>query len=228
MPDAVTAEGPAPDILMLGEQHDAADHQVMHSRVVKALSERGTLAAVVLEMAERGRSTAGLPAGASETEVRQALLWDERGWPWAPYRPAVMAAVAAGVPVLGGNLARPQLREAMADAQLDSMLPGPALKAQQQAIRQGHCDMLPESQITPMTRMQIARDRSLAQTLERAVVPGKTVLLLAGARHVDEQLGVPLYLPASLRIRSAPLPPRPQQKDYCAEFEQQMKSRTRT
>ena len=88
--------------------------------------------------------------------------------------------------------------------------------------------MLPESQIAPMTRMQIARDRSLAQTLERAVVPGKTVLLLAGARHVDEQLGVPLHLPASLRIRSAPLPPRPQQKDYCAEFEQQMKSRTRT
>ena len=165
MPDAVTAEGPAPDILMLGEQHDAADHQVMHSRVVKALSARGTLAAVVLEMAERGRSTAGLPAGASETEVRQALLWDERGWPWAPYRPAVMAAVAAGVPVLGGNLPRPQLREAMADAQLDAMLPGPALKAQQQAIRQGHCDMLPESQIAPMTRVQIARDRALAQTL---------------------------------------------------------------
>ena len=228
MPDAVHAEGPAPDILMLGEQHDAADHQVMHSRVVKLLADRGTLAAVVLEMAERGRSTSGLPAGASEAQVRQALSWDERGWPWDPYRPAVMAAVAAGVPVIGGNLPRPQLREAMADTKLDAMLPGPALKAQQQAIRQGHCDLLPESQIGPMTRMQIARDQAMAQTLGQAVVPGKTVLLLAGARHVDEELGVPLHLPANLRVRSAPLPPQPQKKDYCAEFERHMKSRTGT
>lgn len=228
MPDAVNADGPAPDILMLGEQHDAPEHQALHSRVVKALAARGTLAAVVLEMAERGHSTTGLPAGASETEVRQALLWDEAGWPWGPYRPAVMAAVAAGVPVMGGNLPRPQLRAAMADTQLDSMLPGPALKAQQQAIRQGHCDLLPESQIGPMTRMQIARDRSLAQTLEQAVVPGKTVLLLAGGRHVDAQLGVPVHLPASLRIESAPLPSQPQQKDYCADLERQMKSRTGT
>jgi uncharacterized iron-regulated protein len=77
-----------------------------------------------------------------------------------------------------------------------------------------------------MTRMQIARDRSLAQTLGQAVVPGKTVLLLAGVRHVDEQLGVPVHLPSGLRFRSAPLPPRPQQKDYCAEFERHMKPGT--
>jgi uncharacterized iron-regulated protein len=226
MPDVVTADGPPPDILMLGEQHDAPDHQAMHSRVVKALAARGVLAAVVLEMAVSGHSTAGLPAQASETEVRQALAWDEAGWPWAPYRPAVMAAVAAGVPVLGGNLSRPQLREARNDTRLDAMLPGPALKAQQQAIRQGHCDLLPESQIGPMTRMQIARDRSLAQTLEQAAVPGKTVLLLAGGRHIDETLGVPLHLPSTLRVVAAPLPPEPEKKDYCAELERQMKPRT--
>ena len=226
MPDVVNAAGPPPDILMLGEQHDAPDHQAMHSRVVTALAARGVLAAVVLEMADRGHSTAGLPAQASEAQVRQALGWDEAGWPWPPYRPAVMAAVAAGVPVLGGNLSRPQLREARNDTRLDAMLPGPALKAQQQAIRQGHCDLLPESQIGPMTRMQIARDRSLAQTLAQAAVPGKTVLLLAGGRHIDEKLGVPLHLPPSLRVVAAPLPPEPEKKDYCAELERRMKSRT--
>ena len=56
----------------------------------------------------------------------------------------------------------------MADGKLDGQLPGPALKAQQQAIRLGHCNMLPESQITPMTRVQIARDISMAQTLAAA------------------------------------------------------------
>jgi uncharacterized iron-regulated protein len=226
MADPLAADGPTPDILLLGEQHDVGDHQATHSKVVSTLAARGALAAVVLEMAERGHSTAGLPAGAAEPEVRQALGWDERAWPWEPYRPAVMAAVKAGIPVLGGNLPRPQMREAMADAQLDAMLPGPALKAQQQAIRQGHCDLLPEAQIGPMTRVQIARDRTMAQTLSEAVVPGKTVLLLAGARHVDEQLGVPLHLPASLRIRSAPLPAQPSKKDYCAEFQRRMKPRT--
>jgi uncharacterized iron-regulated protein len=226
MADPLAADGPMPDILLLGEQHDVGDHQATHRKVVSTLVARGALAAVVLEMAERGHSTAGLPAGAAEPEVRQALRWDERSWPWEPYRPAVMAAVKAGVPVLGGNLPRPQMREAMADAQLDAMLPGPALKAQQQAIRQGHCDLLPEAQIGPMTRVQIARDRTMAQTLGEAVVPGKTVLLLAGARHVDEQLGVPLHLPASLRIRSAPLPAQPSKKDYCAEFQRRMKPRT--
>jgi uncharacterized iron-regulated protein len=225
LPDAVNADGPVPDVLMLGEQHDAPDHQAMHERVVKALAQRGVLAAVVLEMADRGHSTAGLPASATEAQVREALDWSEAGWPWAPYRPAIMAAVAAGIPVVGGNLARPQLREARTDTTLDAMLPGPALKAQQQAIRQGHCDLLPESQIGPMTRMQIARDRALAQTLAAAVVPGKTVLLLAGGRHIDEQLGVPLHLPPGLHVVAAPLPPQPQRKDYCAELEQQMKPR---
>jgi uncharacterized iron-regulated protein len=117
-------------------------------------------------------------------------------------------------------------------------LPAPALQAQQQAIREGHCDMLPESQIAPMTRIQIARDRSIAQTLAQSVTPGKTVVLLAGTGHVDRRLGVPQYLPPSVRStvialragpdraaatdpasfdtawQTAPVPP----KDYCAEF----------
>jgi uncharacterized iron-regulated protein len=224
LPPLADADGRPFDVLLLGEQHDAPRHQELHRQVIEALAGRGTLAAVVLEMAERGHSTAGLPASASEEQVKQALDWEESGWPWPAYRPAVMAAVAAGVPVLGGNLPRPRMREAMADARFDAMLPGPALKAQQQAVRQGHCDMLPERQVTPMTRIQIARDESMAQALEQAVVPGKTVVLLAGGGHVDTQLGVPMHLRRGLRVHSTHWPPEPPKKDYCAEFEQQMRS----
>lgn len=210
------------DILLLGEQHDAPEHQQLHRRAIEALARQGRLAAVALEMAEQGTSTAGLPTDASEAAVRTALRWEDAAWPWQSYGPAVMAAVAAGVPVIGANLPRPSLRPAMADATLDALLPGPALKAQQQAIREGHCQLLPEAQIAPMTRVQIARDRAMARTLSQAAVAGKTVVLLAGAAHVDPALGVPQHLPAALRVASKVPAPQPPQKDYCEELRRQM------
>src|SRR5690349_3079907 len=73
------------DALLVGEQHDAGAHPRMQERWVHSLAARGSLAAVALEMAERGTSTAGLPAGASEDQVRQALHWDQEGWPWPRY-----------------------------------------------------------------------------------------------------------------------------------------------
>jgi uncharacterized iron-regulated protein len=216
--------GPASrELLLLGDQHDASGHRRLQRQVVELLAAQGRLAALAVEMAEQGRSTAGLPRDASEQSVRDALHWTEAGWSWPTYAPVVMAAVHAGVPVLGANLPKAQMSAAMADSSLDARLPGPALKAQQQAIRTGHCDLLPESQIAPMTRIQIARDRSMAQVLEQAIVPGKTVVLIAGNRHVDPALGIPQHLPARLRPETAALPPEPQKKDSCEEMRSKMK-----
>lgn len=223
---AASMSGPGSDFVLLGEQHDTPEHQQLHQQVVQDLAAQGRLAALALEMAEQGTSTAGLPPNASEEAVRGALRWDEQSWPWQAYAPAVMAAMAAGVPVLGANLPRPSLRAAMADAALDGLLPEPALKAQQQAIRLGHCGLLPEAQIAPMARIQIARDRAMAQTLAQAAVPGKAVVLLAGAAHVDTALGVPRHLPPALRIDSRAHPPQPPQKDYCEELRRRMIRRT--
>ena len=206
------------DAILLGEQHDAPSHQVFHREVIAALAARGALAAVALEMAQQGVSTAGLPPGATEASVKAALKWDDAGWPWAPYAPAVMAAVRAGVPAVGANLPRTQIHAAMADASLDASVPGDVLHAQRGAVRDGHCGLLPDSQIGPMTRVQIARDRAMAQAVTQAAVPGQAVVLLAGSGHVDAALGVPRHLPAGWRVRSEPLPPEPAKKDYCAQL----------
>jgi uncharacterized iron-regulated protein len=209
--------------LLLGEQHDAAEHHRRQREVVQALAARGSLAALALEMAEQGASTAGLQAGASEDEVRAALRWDAQAWPWADYAPAVMAAVAAGVPVVGANLPRDRMRAAMGDAGFDAMLPGAAIEAQRQAIRNGHCGLLPESQIGPMTRVQIARDQAMAKTLAQLRQAGKTVVLLAGAGHVDRELGVPRHLPAGMESRSVVLPVVASTgRDYCEEMRRSM------
>src|SRR5688572_3411206 len=223
------------DSLLIGEQHDAPDHQRIEREVVEALAAKGQLAALAIEMAERGQDTRQLPASASDAQVRTALRWNEAGWPWQAYGPVVMAAVRAGVPVLGANLPRERMKDAMSDVSLDAQLTPQALK---DAVRTGHCNMLPEAQIAPMTRIQIARDRAMAQTLIQARTAGKTVVLVSGSGHSPKVLGVPQHLPTDMvasTVRllagdapgqsSSPavfdavwltpaLPPR----DYCADF----------
>ena len=190
------------DVLLLGEQHDAAEHQQIGQQVIAHLAARGLLAALTLEMADAGTSTAALKPSSTEEQTRSALKWNDKGWPWKAYGPAVMTAVRAGVPVLGANLPRGEMKTAMGDDLLDSLLPGPALKAQQQLVRLGHCNLLPESQVNPMARVQIARDISMAQAVRQAAFPGKVLVLLTGSRHADRTLGVPQHLPASLKIKS--------------------------
>ena len=228
------------DILLLGEQHDAPDHQRLQRAVVLALVERGQLAALALEMAEQGTSTAGLPPDSGEDPVRSALKWNDDGWPWTNYGPVVMAAVRAGVPVLGANLPRTRMRDAMKNEAWDGHLKPGELQTQRSNIREGHCNLLPENQIAPMTRIQLARDAAMAKTVMAARQPGKTVLLIAGGGHVDRALGVPTHLPENTSSKvvlalanyaqaatnsgadavwqTAALPPR----DYCVDMKKQM------
>ena len=230
-------------VLLLGEQHDAPEHQALQREVVQTLAARGQLGALVMEMAEQGHQTTGLPADASEARVREALNWtDQGGWPWPVYSAVVMAAVSAGVPVLGGDLPRSQMTVAMANAALEGHIGSAGLQEQRQGIREGHCDLLPESQIAPMTRIQLARDEAMARTTVQAgesAGPGKTVVLVAGNGHVRRDLGVPRYLPKDLAHRvvmaqagepgsAAPadavwVTPAQPPRDHCAELRQQFK-----
>lgn len=239
LPALLTRTQPTP-LLLVGEQHDAPEHQQLQRELVQALAARGELAAVVMEMAEAGRDTRALPRDASEDAVREALAWNQgANWPWPTYGPVVMAAVRAGVPVYGGNLPRAQMREAMSDVALDQSVSAAALEHQRAAVREGHCDLLPESQIAPMTRIQLARDRSLADTALNALAPGRTVLLIAGNGHVRTDLGVPLHLPAGQAHRVVvarageagadapgdvvwPTPALPA-RDHCAELRERFK-----
>jgi uncharacterized iron-regulated protein len=193
---AAPAPVPPARLLVYGEQHDQPDQQRQVAEVVRQLAARGELAAVVIEMADAGRSTAGLPRDSNDAAVREALAWT--GWTWADYAGVVMAAVQAGVPVLGGNLPRAGMRETMRDASLDGRVDDAARTLLAEAVRSGHCNLLPESQIPGMVRIQIARDVSMARTVGAALEaapPGQRVLLLTGAQHASRDRGVPLHLP---------------------------------
>lgn len=225
-PPAIHPAGTQPPIVLLGEQHDAPGHPALQRDWVRSLARDGRLAALVLEMAERGATTAGLDPASGEAAVRTALRWDDRAWPWDRYGPVVMAAVRAGVPVHGANLPRTELRAAMADATLDALLDPAALAAQHEAIREGHCGLLPETQVAPMARAQVARDRAMAQTLQALTRADRTVVLLAGAGHVDPRLGVPRHLDrAAPAARPVLLPAEPTGTDHCAELRRQWQPR---
>jgi len=194
---------PASDALLLGEQHDAPEHQRWEADSVRWLAERGRLAALVIEMAEAGTGTDGLPPDANAAQVYAALRWNEAAWPWERYRAVVMAAVAAGVPVRGGNLPRSRMRAAMQDEALDRHLPPAALALQRNAIEEGHCGLLPADRVMPMVRIQLARDASMTQVVQQARQEGRTVLLAAGWGHVRRDLGVPTWLPANFNAKVA-------------------------
>ncbi|MDH0418043.1 MULTISPECIES: ChaN family lipoprotein [Delftia] len=190
-------------IVLLGEQHDAAAHQAWQQATVQQLATQERLAALVIEMAPRTGSTASLARDASEDAVQQALQWQDAAWPWPRYRGVVMAAVRAGVPVLGGNLPRADMKQAMRNQNLDTHLPPEAWQRQLDAIREGHCGLLPDTQLAPMARIQLARDASMAEVARAAVKPGKTVLLVAGRGHVLRGVGIPTWLPEAAGAKVA-------------------------
>ncbi len=190
-------------IVLLGEQHDAVAHQAWQQATVEQLAKQERLAALVIEMAPRTGSTASLARDASEDAVQQALQWQDAAWPWPRYRGVVMAAVRAGVPVLGGNLPRADMKQAMRNENLDTHLPPEGWQRQLDAIREGHCGLLPDTQLAPMARIQLARDASMAEVARAAVRPGKTVLLVAGRGHVLRGVGIPSWLPEAAGAKVA-------------------------
>ena len=198
-------------VIALGEQHDQIAHHQWEAQTVQWLAAGQRLGALVIEMAPAGGSTAGLATTSTEEQVQQALQWQSGaaggGWPWQDYGPTVMNAVRAGVPVLGGNLPRAQMKQTMGQSRYDSHLPASGWQLQLDAIKDGHCGLLPESQFAPMARIQLARDESMAKVAATAVQqwsrPGQSVLLVAGRSHVRSDIGVPTWLPKDLRQKVA-------------------------
>jgi uncharacterized iron-regulated protein len=233
---------PNAELILLGEQHDAPEHQELSRLSVEVLASKQALSALVLEMADAGVSTEGMPTDSSEAAVRAQLKWNEAGWPWSRYGPIVMQAVRAGVPVVGSNLPRSSMAAVMADDSWDNKVPSTVLAGHRERMIQGHCGLLPESQVPAMARIQVARDERMAQTASTWVRSGKSVLLLAGAEHVKKDRGIPLlldakskgkvtvvWMQAAVAVKKDPAladldwqtPPVPF-KDYCADMKKSM------
>lgn len=234
---------PASQVVLLGEQHDASEHQALAELNLNLLLRTHRLSALALEMVDEGLSTRNISTQADEAMVRHALKWNDSGWPWRRYGSIVMLAVRAGVPVVGANLPRSEMSEVMKDSRWDSKVPEAVLKETRESMITSHCGILPEVQAPGMARIQIARNERMAQTVNRLIQKDKTVVLIAGAEHVKKDRGVPLMMSADaltqvqvIWMHAGPLvsedssvadiiwqtPPVPF-KDYCADLKRSLK-----
>ncbi|OYV41100.1 MAG: hypothetical protein B7Z83_00210, partial [Thiomonas sp. 20-64-5] len=124
------------------------------------------------------------------------------------YAAPVMAAVRAGVPVVGVNLPQGQMRATMQQPQWDGSVPPAVRQRILDDVAESHCGLLPASQLPAMARIQFARDDSMAAHSLTLTRPGKTVALLTGSFHADRTLGIALHL-AAHAARTPPGMPRP-------------------
>jgi len=199
----------AAEVLLIGEIHDNAAQHRLRLQWLDAIAGRRRVA-IVLEQLDAARqddldraraadagSTDSLPVRARR--VAEAAGFDFRGWDWRFYGPVIELALRRELPLFAANLSRSE-SVAVVRGQAPAA-PEPAgwgsdeRRALEDAIRDGHCDTLPESMIAPMAAAQRTRDARLARALiDARRRSGLPVVLLAGNGHVRRDIGVPRYL----------------------------------
>ena len=207
---------PLPDgIVLLGEVHDnPAHHQVRAWLIAEAIKARPQWRpAVLFEQIDTDRQEAvdrfeKLDAGDRTAQSLFSLLkWQESGWPPADiYRPLIEAVVAAGLPILAGELPRVRVRsvarggllqiapEERARLGLDRPLPAPLSDALRRELQESHCGALPPQAMGGMAAAQRYRDAHMADALLGATQRHGSAILIAGNGHVRSDRGVPWHL----------------------------------
>ena len=213
--DAV-AEAP---YVLLGEKHDNPDHHRIQAWIVEAMVRGGRAPAVVFEMLAEDQVAAladhltARPGDAAG--IGAAVGWAKTGWPdWSLYEPIATAALAAGGPILAGNLSRPSVRaitrsgiaslgaRRIAALGLDHALEPELATRLRQDIVESHCSQLPETMVGPMAAAQTAKDAQMADAMRHGSgIAGRRngAVLITGAGHARNDLGVPWYLRRAAR-----------------------------
>ncbi|MCU1772768.1 ChaN family lipoprotein [Pseudomonas sp. 13B_3.2_Bac1] len=185
-----------PQLLIIGEQHDNADHHAAQLWLLQALGEQRPQGSLLLEMltpkqqpnVDQVRHAAALP-----TDLPTALAWQD-GWDWNLYGPIIRFALTQPYPLLAANLDDGEIRAvyrqspALSGVRSNAALVKATLLEQ---ISDSHCGLLPKSQMPAMLAVQQQRDRRMAERLMAAPTPA---LLLAGGWHARKDVGVPLHV----------------------------------
>lgn len=185
-----------PDRVIVGEQHDNADHHAAQLWLLRSLGELRPQGSLLLEMLtpdQQAKVTAVRQSASPPSDLPGALAWQE-GWDWNLYGPIVRFALTQPYPLLAANLDNGEIRvfyrnpPGLSGKRSNAEAVKTTLLGQ---ISDSHCGLLPDSQMPAMLAVQQQRDRRMAEVLLSAPTPS---LLLAGAWHARKDVGVPLHV----------------------------------
>ena len=200
------------DFLLLGERHDNPDHHLLQAEVLRSLIAVGRRPAVGFEMFGLDDAAAiadHLAAAPNDAAwLGRAVNWNKRGWPdWAMYQPIAEAALEAKLRIVATNLplatARKMSRDGLAALEprvvrelgLERPPSESVFISMAADIRDAHCGYASEESVKAMVGVQRARDAQIAQSLIAAGAADGAILV-AGAGHVRNDYGIPVYLSA--------------------------------
>jgi len=200
------------DFLLLGERHDNPDHHLLQTEVLRSLSALGRRPAVGFEMFGLDDASAIAShlafAPNDAAGLGRAVNWNKSGWPdWAMYQPIAEAALQAKLRIVATNLPLATARKMSSDGLsalepsvrrelgLDRPLSDAMFATMAADIRNSHCGYASEESVKAMVGVQRARDAQMAQSLIAAGDPDGAILV-AGAGHVRNDYGIPIYLTA--------------------------------
>jgi len=200
------------DFLLLGERHDNPDHHLLQAEVLRSLIALGRRPAVGFEMfgLDDANAIANHLAFAPNDAagLGPAVNWEKSGWPdWAMYQPIAEAAFQAKLRIVATNLPLATARKMSSDGLaaiepsvrrelgLDRPLSDAMFATMAADIRNSHCGYASEESVKAMVGVQRARDAQMAQSLIAAGDPDGAILV-AGAGHVRNDYGIPIYLTA--------------------------------
>jgi len=185
-----------PQQLIIGEQHDNADHHAAQLWLLRALGEQRPQGSLLLEMLtpdQQPKVDQVRHAATPPTDLAAALAWQD-GWDWNLYGPIVRFALTQPYPLLAANLDNSKIRAFYRQPPALSGVRSNAASVKAklfEQISESHCGLLPKSQMPAMLAVQQQRDRRMAERLLAAPTPA---LLLAGAWHARKDAGVPLHV----------------------------------
>ena len=194
---------PSAEIVIIGEQHDHAEHHENQALIVSALAPK----ALVFEMLspeQIARADGVDPADAQALEA--AFGWNASGWPeFELYHP--IFAAAPDTAWFGAALPRAQVRAAISegaakvfgpDAErfgLLSELPDDQQTAREDLQMAAHCDALPPEMLSGMVEAQRLRDAHFARVaLDALDRHGAPVIVITGNGHARTDWGIPYFL----------------------------------
>lgn len=198
------------DFILLGERHDNLDHHKLQAWLIEAIAGHNRSPVAAFEMIPSDKAEA--LAIYQENDRHNAdgldvfLDWKTSGWPdWKNYKPLADAALFNGMKLAAANLPPSVVKDMIKGGRaalppelahklnLPGVIPDTLKEALAADIREAHCHTLPENLIPPFVDIQFARDALMAESLK---VGGgdKGGILIAGAGHARNDLGVPWHL----------------------------------